>query len=95
MQRIDKVLPNGHKLVVTIGEVNDFPYEVNVYVEDEDGMWLQDLVNVGNCYTFLAGDIEPRYIPGVFDVHVWGDPNDESFTDEFTIPEVKEEREAD
>lgn len=87
-QRIAIELPDGHKLVA---QQNLAPYDREIFIgiEDEHGVYLQDLACVRNA--FLCGQgpsAEERPVAwrdGLFEVLVWGDENNEDFTEEFCV----------
>lgn len=94
-ERVSVALPDGHTLVAELSSNSDFPYQLYVGLEDESGSWVQELMRVGNAYTFTAGDTDPQYLPGVLDAYVWADPYDEDYTENYTITVYKDESEAD
>lgn len=62
--------------------------ELNVYLEDKDGMWLQDIVVIGQKYHYEK-DLAPVQDKGIV-IRVWSDVNNENYTHKFNIDIYKE-----
>jgi len=83
---------NGKKLVAEINPDPDYK-EIFLYLEDEEGAAVQDMVIVGESYSY-AGESGSQSIvphPGKYAVRVYGDAYDECYTDYFDIREYDPE----
>ena len=77
-------LPNGDKLIA-VGEASEYR-EIYVYVEDRDGNMVQDLVIVGNKYTYCEDDsFDVELVDDEFYVDVYANETVEDWTDSFSI----------
>ena len=79
------------KLVVEQNSDPNYDKEVFIGVEDKDGVWCQDLAVVRNAYTY-DDHLNVWWKEDEFEVLVWGDKDDEDFTQKFTIGLYKEEQ---
>lgn len=85
--RIEVLLPNGDKLVASC---DDLEYrEIYIYLEDCNGVPIQDLAIVGNKYIYDGHDI--KLIDDEFYVDVYADENQEDYTNTFDIRKYREE----
>ena len=77
----------GSKKIVAEIYNNDpgIPPELCVYLQDEDGSIIQDICLVRPYYEYnqLSGDFDVNN--EFVDCLVWGDSDDEDYTDRFTI----------
>ena len=80
--RIEIELGNGYKLVAE-QNTGDYDKEVFVGIVAPFGGWHQDLVCVRPTYKY-DNDI-PVWNPEQFDVLVWGDVNNDDFTENHII----------
>ena len=76
-------LPNGYKLVAEQNLNSQFDREIYISVYDRHCLLHQHLATVRNSYT-LKGD-KVVWEDGQFDVLVFGNEDDEHFTDSFSI----------
>lgn len=79
-------LSNGCKLVAEQNCNPEFDKEIMLYLVDKDGYIFQDLAIVRGHYDngIVVDDSK-------FDVLVYGDPNNEDYTNSFVIDMYKEE----
>lgn len=57
--------------------------EVNIYLEDKEGMWIQDIAMIGQKYHYEK-DWAPVQDKGII-ARVWSDVNNEDYTHKFDI----------
>lgn len=85
MNKLEIKLANGHKLVAELCEYgSEIPPEITVYIQDEEGIALQDIVLV------RAKQKEGLVVDDVnvgAEVLVWADETNEDYTDKFQIDE--------
>lgn len=85
MNKLEIKLANGHKLVAELCEYgSEIPPEMAIYIQDEKGVALQDIVLV------RAKEKEISIVDDVnvgAEVLVWADETDEDYTDKFQINE--------
>ena len=80
------VLNDGNKLVAEANEADGYK-EICVYLSDYNENIFQDLAVIGQQY--IVGDKNGvEGIPHKYSVKVYGNPNDEDFTNEFLIGEA-------
>lgn len=65
--------------------------EVSVYLEDKDGVVLQDIAVIGNKYHYEKGDIAYE---DAISVKVWNDKDSEDYTHDFTVGIYEPEKES-
>lgn len=82
--KVEIELPNGYKLVAEQNTGSDYPYEMYVGIVAPGGGWIQDLVTVRNSYKHNE-DREVEWSDDSFDVFVFGNKDDEDYTEEFQI----------
>ena len=91
-----------NKLVITFGnykivaEIDDnnlpeIPPELRVWIEDKDDNFVQDVCLVREHYSVNFEDYTFNWDCKSVDCLVWGNPNTEDFSDDFTIGILKEE----
>lgn len=80
--RIEIELGNGYKLVAYRNS-GDYDKELYIEIHDPFGGWHQDLVCVRPTYSY--DNDTPVWNPDQFDVLVWGDEDDEEFTENYII----------
>lgn len=81
--RIEIQLPNGYKLVAEQNSDPQFDKEMFIGVVDANNVWVQDLAVIRNSYICSGDRIEWK--PEQFDVLVYGDKDNEDFTNGFTV----------
>ena len=84
-------IPIGDNFIVTEAYQADpeFPIEITTYIEDKNGVILQDICLVREHYDYNTGKIVLN--KNLVDCLVWGNPNNEDFTDDFTMEIRKDE----
>ena len=85
--KLEIKLANGHKLVAELCEYGgEIPPEITVYIQDEEGIALQDvvLVRAKEKAISIIDDINVSA-----EVFVWADETTEDYTDKFQIDEHK------
>ncbi len=88
--RID--IGNGLYLVAQQNEDYDYRREIFIGIQNRDGWWLQDLSVVRNAYRYDDGGVV--WENGEFEVLVYGNSEEEDYTDRFGIgirEDVKED----
>lgn len=83
--KLEIKLANGHKLVAELCEYGgEIPPEITVYIQDEEGIALQDivLVRAKEKAISVVDDINVGA-----EVLVWADETTEDYTDKFQIDE--------
>ncbi|MDO4841637.1 MAG: hypothetical protein Q3982_03055 [Phoenicibacter congonensis] len=88
-QRITIELNNGFKLVAEQNTDPNYRNEIFVGVLAPDGTWHQDLAIVRCAYLTKNGKM--AWKDDEFDVLVYGDKDNEDFTDNFTVGLYREE----
>lgn len=83
VNRIEINLPNGYKLVAEQNTDPQFDREMFIGIVDSSGVWCQDLAVVRSSYHYDGDDVV--WHDDRFDVLVYGDENNEDFTDDFMI----------
>ena len=86
---IDKVCQDGNRIVASINDFDPEYKEIFVGVQTPSGDY-QDLVIVGEKYHYSNDSDGPVPDHNTFTVKVYGDSENEDFTEEFTIPLAKE-----
>lgn len=84
-EKIEVAIPGGRNLVVEKNDDPEFPYEVFVGITDSQDRLLQNLALIGQDYDCSTND--PRWLDR-YRVCVWGDSENEDWTDEFIIDPV-------
>ena len=93
MNKLEIKLANGHKLVAELCEyVGEIPPEISVYIQDEEGTVLQDIVLV-RAKEKEIGVIDTTAVGA--EVLVWSDKTNEDYTDKFQIDEYNDELKED
>ena len=82
----------NNKIVAEIDDNNlpEIPPELRVWVEDNNGNFIQDICLVREHYSYNRNDYTFDWNCESIDCLVWGNPNTEDFSDDFTIG-VREE----
>lgn len=89
-QRI--VLPIGDNFIVAeAAQHEDFPSEICVYIEDTRGNIVQDICSVSERAIWMKKLNHYIFDPTCVDCKVWGNENDDDFTEEFSITIYNEE----
>ena len=89
------IIPLGDKKIVA--EINDnnlpeIPIELNVYLTDSNGQIIQDICLVRAHYDYSSkGEFETDN--NFVDCLVWGDSDDEDYTNKYVIGVHEEEEE--
>lgn len=83
---IEVDLSNGKKLIAARNTDRDFK-EIFIGIEDEDGCWVQDLATVREEYRWEEKNGVHEYVPvpNKYEVLVYGDCNNEDWTECFKI----------
>ena len=84
-ERISIKLNDGHYLVAEHNSDPTFNNEIYIGLDDENGCFVQDLAIVRQAYTFKGPLDGVNYIPEKYQVLVFGDSDDEDFTEKFEI----------
>lgn len=82
------VIPFGnYKIVAEVDDLNlpDIPPELRVSVYDKDDNFVQDICLVREHYYWGPEDYTSHWDCKSIDCLVWGDPNTDGFSDDFTI----------
>ena len=90
------IIPFGDKKIVT--EINDnnlpeIPIELNVYLTYSDGKIIQDICLVRPHYDYICSKGEFETDDNFVDCLVWGDSDDEDYTNKYVIGVYEEEEE--
>ena len=88
MDKIKIPLSNGFNLIAE-RNTGEFDHELFVGLEDPTGRYYQDLVIVRPTYR-LAGD-KVLFDADKFEMLIFGDAQQDDFTDKVTVPLAKEE----
>ena len=83
-------LDGGYKLVAEQNADPSYNREIFIGIEDDGGVWHQTLAVVRNSYTFNH-NLDVIWKNKEFNVLVWGDKDNEDYTDYFTIGLHEEE----
>ena len=94
----------NRKLIIPFGEyqiaaqidasnVPDIPPELFVWVQDKNGNFVQDICLVRQNLTYDKETYTNKISDDAVQCLVWGNPNDESFTNDFTMGIRAEEEE--
>lgn len=83
MDRFVIPLSNGYKLVSERNS-GEFDKELYVGIEDPSGAYVQDLVIVRPTYTFKDNDV--IFDSDKFEILMFGDAEQEDFTDKYVVP---------
>lgn len=86
MERIEIDL--GFATLVAEKGIDENYRELNIYLEDKDEMWLQDIAMIGQQYHYEK-DLAPVQDKGIV-ARVWSDANNEDYTHKFDIDIYKE-----
>ena len=78
-KRIEIPLPNGDKIVAEANPDPSYP-EIYVYIENEDGVIVQDLCIAGAQY-----DRDDSLVRDMFRVLVYSNENSEGYTNEILV----------
>lgn len=81
--RIVIELPNGYKFVAEQNSDPSYCREIFVGILDANGVWHQDLAIIRNSY--IIDEDKVVWKDNQFDVLVYGDKDNEDFTDDFSI----------
>lgn len=82
--RIELPIANGHKFVCERSIDPEYPNEFFVGIEDKDGVWIQDFAIIRQRYNYNEnGEVE--YDDDNFEILVFGDDENEDYTDKFNI----------
>ena len=81
--RVVIMLPNGCKLVAEQNADPQYSREMFIGIEDAAGAWLQDLAIVRSSYRYDGDKVV--WNDEQFDVMVFGEEDEENFTEEFNI----------
>lgn len=87
--RIVIELLNGYKLVAEQNPDPSYNREICIGIIDKNGVWHQDLAVIRSSYS-IDGD-EVVWNDKRFDVLVYGNKDDEDFTNDFSIGLYEEE----
>lgn len=79
-------LESGKKLVAESGTATGYR-ELYVYLKDEQGVCMQDLVLVSEKYHYDPDTSDPVPEKGLYSVKVYADKDQEDWTNAFTIEE--------
>jgi hypothetical protein len=82
-------LNNGYRLIAEQNSDSEFNKEIFVGVENESGMYVQDLMIVRPTYHFENNDVV--FDSDKFEMLVFGNENEEDYTESFTVGLNKEE----
>jgi len=82
-------LAGGRTLLIQQNPDPEYRNEVFISYGDEDGVWKQDLLVVGQRYDYP--DREIVWNPKALIIHVYGDSETDNITNTFIIDERKEE----
>lgn len=83
VNKIDIVLPSGLHLVAEQNTDPAFQNEIFIGISDGNGVWYQDLAVVRNAYEYDGDKVVWK--EDEFDILVWGNENNEDFTNEYTV----------
>ena len=89
MNKIVIPLNNGYKLVAEQNTDSEYNKEIFVGIESESGSWFQDLVVVRPTYKLDKEHVE--FSSDKFEVLVFGNGDEEDFTDHFEIGLAKDD----
>ena len=92
--RIEINIGNGMKIVAEQNPDSTFDREIYIGIENSKGAWIQDLAIVRQDYKYEQaeyGEDELKWKDDMMEVLVWGNPNNEDWTNSFQIGVWKEE----
>lgn len=75
-------IAHGRKLLIQQNQDPNYKNEVFIGVRDENGVWMQDLVCIRQPY-------EDTWVPGKYEVIIYGDGQYDGATEIITIEERK------
>lgn len=84
MNRIVIPLDNGCKLIAEQNSDSEYNKELFIGIESDTGIYLQDLAIVRPTYTFEDNTV--KFSSDEFNILVFGNENQEDYTEEFTVP---------
>ena len=91
MNKLEIKLANGHRLVAELCEYGgEIPPEISVYIQNENGVALQDIVLV-RAKENESTVVEDKNVGA--EVLVWANETDEDYTHRFVIDEHNFEEE--
>lgn len=82
-------LPNGRTLLIQQNYNPAYSGEIFIGIGDRDGVWTQDLAAVGEAYQYNK-DGTLKWLPDVYMVDVWANPETDEPTSHNIISERKE-----
>ena len=87
------VIPFGnHKIVAEISDVSpEIPNELWIHIRDQEDKIVQDICLVRAHYNYIRSKGEFETDNGFVDCLVWGDSDNEDYTDKHVIGVYKEE----
>lgn len=82
-----------YKIIAEINDMStpDIPPELNVYLQDKDGAIFQDICLVRPHYDYVRSKEDFVTDNNFVDCLVWGDSDNEDYTDKHVIGVYKEE----
>lgn len=83
-ERIEVELADGNKLVVVRNGDTKFSKELFVGIVGESDFWMQDLAVIRPSYSY-NNDGNVEWMKDRFDILIYGDCDDEDYTDDFVI----------
>ncbi len=83
INRLEIELSNGLKLVAEQNPDPQYSKELFIGIVNADGVWCQDLAIVRSSYRYDGDNVV--WNNEQFDVLVYGDKDNEDFTDDFTV----------
>ena len=89
--RIEVNIGNGMKIVAEQNSDSSYDREIYIGIENDNGVWLQDLAIVRQDYMYVDDDPMPVWKDDAFEVLVYGNPNSDDWTESFQIGLYKEE----
>lgn len=86
-------IPIAHDRKLLIQQNCDPNYKNEVFIGlgDEDGVWIQDLACVRQPFETDPETCENTWLPGRYELLVWGDSRYDDITETITIDERKDE----
>lgn len=90
IKSIEVEIGNGLKLVC-LNNTEPFEKDLNIFVENENGEIVQDLVSVGLDFK-IDDDDKIHYLNNIFSVKVFADSENDVFTVEHLIPNIGVEK---
>lgn len=88
------IIPLGDYQIVA--EINDYslpeiPAAINVYLQDKDNKIIQDICLIAPHYDYIRSKGEFETDNDFVDCLIWGDSDDEDYTDKHVIGVNKED----